>query len=195
MADLGRKIAAPADRLPDRAVLPEAGDQPFDREPRQVCAGIAAQDARRVNAAHLGQRAGDRSRNAGTPRHRGLGSVVAERHGVDQVGVVEDGRAFEHQCGNVGLVCRQRQEQVAGHVDRRRHGFGQSPPDERRRVVEQDGQRPLGFGMRESVELGIEERPGEAGRGVGAFLGAGLLCPGEKLRYQHGAPVQLSGHR
>ena len=100
------------------------------------------------------------TRDATARLHRG----VPGRDDLDQVGVDEKLRAFEHDRGDVGLIARQRMNNRGRRIDAAAKRLGERAAHQRRRVVEQHDHRAFGDGAivvgQIGIEIGAGQRPG-----------------------------------
>ena len=87
--------------------------------------------------ADLGDSGCDRTRQAGAARDRRLHEGCAGSHRINQIGVHEKRRQGQHGCGDLRLVGRERHHDSRRRARTSRHGVGQRPANQRRRIVKQ----------------------------------------------------------
>ena len=84
--------------------MAETLDDAVDRERRQVGAIIFDQQQAGLRTADLGDRSGDRARQAGATRDSGLDDGAPGRRGIDKIGIDEQRRQRINRRGDLRLV-------------------------------------------------------------------------------------------
>ena len=160
-------------------------DDAVPGERRKLGIGIFDQLERGGGRADLGDRGADRSRQADTAGDRALHLAIAGRDDVDQIGVDQERRMFEHGKRDGGLIGRQRLHDRGRRFGAARKHLGHRLAHQRRGIVEQHQQRAFGGGA--VVEAEIGEKPGarQRPRGFRAFAGGSGPDPTDELPNDH----------
>ena len=164
-----------------------AGGKPGDQAPKagrtQARIGVADQDERRlrrpVAAQHHRQRAGDLR----PARDQALQAGRRGARPFDQVVVVDQRRARDHDRGDVDLVAHQRRHDLRRGMGAGRQRLGEGEAHLRRGIVQKQGQRRFRRHPFVHVETGVQVGARQRGcrSGTPRDVGAGL--PFEEMFY------------
>ena len=111
---------------------------------RQFGVGVFDQFERCGRRADFGNRGGNRGRQIDAAGDGALHVAVAGRDDVDEVGIDQKRRMFEHRQRDRRLVERKRLHDRGRRVRAARKYFRHGLADQRRRIVEQHQQRAFG---------------------------------------------------
>ena len=138
-----------------------------------------------LGGADLGDGGGDRARQIGAARDRGLRLRPAGRDRIDQVGIDQQRRMLEHPARDLRLVGGEPEDHRRRRVLAERQRPRQRFAHQRRRIVEQHDQRAFGGGAVIGGEIGIEIGARQCGGGLGTLGGTRRTHPLEKLTNDH----------
>ncbi len=147
----GRQILQHQHRLADRGEMAVALDDAIPGERRELGVGIFDQLEGCRRAADFGDGGADRHRQRDTAGDRALHLVIAGCDDVDEIGVDQKRRMFEHGQRDGRLVRRQRPHDRCRRIRAARKGLGHRLPHQRRGIVEQHQERAFG---RDTVVMG-----------------------------------------
>ncbi len=111
---------------------------------RKLGVGVFDQFERRRGRTDFGNRGGNRRRQIDAAGDRTLHVAGAGRDDIDEVGVDQKRRIFEHRQRDRRLVGRKRPHDRGRRVRASREYFRHRLADQRRRIVEQHQQRAFG---------------------------------------------------
>lgn len=146
-----------------------------------IAAPVLDEDAAAGDAAEFGKGRGD----AGLYRRTGGDRLLKRhRHGgdeIDELAVEKDGRPGRHLDGDVLPVLEEAQDDVPRRIGAAAERVGEREADQRRGIVEEDGERdfhPLTGG---AVDVGVEVGAGQSVGGFRTLRGGGLLEPADEV--------------
>ena len=137
--------------------------------------------------ADFGERGRDRARQVGAARDRGLHLGVADRDRVDQIGIEQGRRAFEHDRRDVRLSLTSACITAAGASRARAERLGERAPHQRRGIVEQHDHRAFGGDAVVVDQFGVEIGAGQRRGGFRALRGFRGAHPLQEMPYDHDA--------
>jgi hypothetical protein len=162
-----------------------AFDDTIDRERRNVGIVVLQQRQAGFLGADFGDRGGDRTRQRGAARDRGLHRRRAGRHGIDQIGIDEQRRERQHGRRDVRVVGGQRQHDGRRRARARRECVGERPAHQRRGIVEQHQHRAFGGAEIVGRKIGVEIGAGQCACCFGPLVGRRGAYPIEKIADDH----------
>ena len=140
----GRQILQHQHRLADRGEMAVTLDDAVPGERRELGVGIFDQLQRCRSATDFGDGGADRYRQRDAAGDRALHLVIAGGDDVDEIGIDQQRRMFEHGQRHGRLVRRQRPHDRRRSIRAARKSLGHRLPHQRRGIVEQHQQRAFG---------------------------------------------------
>ena len=187
-----RQVGAREHRLADGADASEPGDEAIERGRRERGVGILQRDEAGLDRPGLGDRSSHRALQRHAGGDRGLQIAAARGDDIDKLGIDQQRRARQHQRCDIGMIGGQGMDDGMGRVGASRQRFGERPPHQRRRIVEQHDHGALGGGPIFLGEVGVEIGPCESPGRLGALTGRSGAHPVEELTDDHDQPRALS---
>ena len=140
----GRQAFQHQHRFPDGGEMAMPFDDAVPGKRRKLGIGVFDQFERCRRRTDFGNRGGNRRRQIDAAGDRALHVAGAGRDDVDEVGVDQKRRMFEHRQRDRRLVGRQRPHDRGRRVGAAREYFRHRLANQRRRIVEQHQQRAFG---------------------------------------------------
>jgi hypothetical protein len=188
-----RQVVAGEHRFAHGGEMAEAGDDPIERERRDLGLGILDQHQAGLGRSHLGDRSRDGARQRRAVGDGGLRLRTAGGDRIDQVGVDQQRRIFQHPARHLRLVGGKPQDHRRGRELAERERLGQRGAHQRRRIVELHDERALGSGAVVRREIGIEVSARQGGGGVAPLGGWCGAHPVQELTNDHVATDAMMG--
>ncbi len=180
-----RQIGARQKRSTDRGQIAIALDQAVKRKRRKICRHILGENTTSRHRADLSNGRSDRARQPEAAGDDGLDLRRAGRDRVDEIGVDQERRTFQHRFGDLELVAGERKNHRRWRRVAGRERFGERSPHQRRGIVEQHEhgalrRRPIIRGQ-VGVQISARQRAG----GIGPITGGCGSNPVQEMPNDH----------
>jgi hypothetical protein len=187
LADGCRQVLARQHGLADRRQVTVARHDAVERKRRDLGAVVLGQDQAGLGGSDFGDGGRDHARERAAAGDRGLDARMARADVVDQIGIEQQRRVFEHDRGDIRLVRAKRKNHRRRRLRAGTEHLGHGLAHQGRRIVEQHDERAFGgdavVGRKIGNQEGTRQRPGR----IGALARRGGAHPLEEMPNDHAA--------